>query len=116
MIEILTYFGIITLVYWVSLYVGFLTGVKKEVQIDKYFQAMFVGFRASKLRLVWKVIILAIEYIIGFYALLVVKTSWKMSMYTKQVTKWIFVTEEDEVAKQTEQKGKNYGKQSIRKN
>ena len=87
-INLLTYLvavGIISAVWWMVLFVGFLTGYKAEINISMYFQAMFLGFRESELRSFWKSIIFGIEYVLGMYALIIVKGAW----YPAQGLRWL---------------------------
>jgi len=88
--------GIVTLTLtWIFiLYLGFLTGFKEEVQMQKYFAAMFDGYRASKLLKGWKLIILMLEYLGGMYGLIIVKSAWYLSELTKKTAKWIFIERE----------------------
>ena len=79
MITFITYLqavALISLVWWIILFIGFLIGYKAEVNISQYFQTMFSSFRRSELRSFWKSIILAFEYILGIYALIIVKGAW----------------------------------------
>ena len=83
----ITYFisvGIITAIWWIILFLGFLIGIKKEVDISIYFRAMFTSFEKSELRGFWKSLIFTVEYILGIYALIVVKGAW----YPAQGIRW----------------------------
>lgn len=75
----------VSLIWWVVLFLGFLFGFKEEVDTSSYFRKMFEGFRSSELRGLWKSIILGIEYVLGLYALVIVKSSWHPA-------KWIRIT------------------------
>ena len=78
------------------LFIGFLIGLKKPIDIEIYFQAMFVGYRASKLRWFWKTLIFGIEYLFGMLVLMLINATFYPADAIRKAIKWLFVRNEDE--------------------
>ena len=78
---------------YIILFVSFLIG-KERPNYGKYFVMMFNGYETSTLRIGWRVLILAIEYIIGiiviafvqlaYYPAFIIRLLIKMTLISKQ--------------------------------
>jgi predicted membrane protein len=75
-----------------TLFIGFLIGLKKPVDSDKYFQAMFTGYRKSKLRWLWKTLVFGFEYIIGIIILFIINTAFYPADLIRKIIKYLFVS------------------------
>jgi len=78
-----------------TLFTGFIFGLKKPIDTNSYFQAMFNGYRNSKLRWLWKTIIFSFEYIIGIIILFFINVAFYPADTIRNIIKWLFVTPEE---------------------
>lgn len=91
MLQVAIFFGIATTTLWVILFVGFLFGYKNKVDVSQYFRAMFLSYKKSEMRVVWKSIILGLEYIIGLVFTSIVISAWYVAQAIRTlVSKIIF--------------------------
>jgi len=82
-----------------TLFVGFLLGLKKPIDSDKYFQAMFTGYEESKLRWLWKTLIFGVEYIVGVLILFIINTTFYPADLIRTIIKYLFVSSNDTESK-----------------
>jgi hypothetical protein len=73
------------------LFTGFLLGLKKPVDENKYFQAMFRGYRSSKLRWFWKTLIFGFEYLIGIIILFIINVAYYPAELIRKMFRFIFI-------------------------
>lgn len=81
--------------FWITLFVGFLFNLKEPVDVSKYFRSMFESYRASKLRGLWKGIILTLEYTLGIVLAVLIKSAYYPALYIRKLLGFIMFSKED---------------------